>query len=149
MHFCEIWGNTYITNLNGITILPKKVIRIICGKPRLEHTNPLFYEMKMLKFIDIIEYLTAIIIYKAYHTMLPYNIQSMFQYSTKIAYNTRQKHVFKEKYARTTLKSMCVSIIGVKRWNKMNSKIIYTKSIHLFKNNYKNFILNKYNTINT
>ena len=34
-----IWGNTYPTNINGILLLQKRVIRIMCGAGRLDHTN--------------------------------------------------------------------------------------------------------------
>ena len=41
-YWVEIWGNTYPTNINGIFLLQKRVIRIMCGAKRLDHTNSRF-----------------------------------------------------------------------------------------------------------
>ena len=43
---CEMWGNT--TNIHGITILQKPVIRLVCGIKRLEHTSTLFQQLGVL-----------------------------------------------------------------------------------------------------
>ena len=50
---CEIWGNTYATNVNCIYVIQKKVVRIIHHEERLAHTNCLFKLMHSLKFHDI------------------------------------------------------------------------------------------------
>ena len=47
---CEIWGNTYATNVNCIYVILKKVVRIIHHEKRLAHTNCLFKQMHSLKF---------------------------------------------------------------------------------------------------
>ena len=75
MYCMEIWGNTYKYNLKGKVLLQKKAIRIISGANRLVHTNKLFYDLKLLKLNDMVEYQTLIIMYRAF---LPKNIQDMF-----------------------------------------------------------------------
>ena len=43
LNYCaEIWGNTYITNLNTLILKQKRVIRIICKAGFKDHTNPLY-----------------------------------------------------------------------------------------------------------
>ena len=67
----EIWGNTYVSRLNRLSVLQKRSLRLIENyKPR-ESSNPLFYKYKCLKFSDLIEFKTLIIIFKAKYTMLP------------------------------------------------------------------------------
>ena len=41
-HCCEVWGNTFKSNIEPIYLLQKKVLRIVGGLKRLEHTNKLF-----------------------------------------------------------------------------------------------------------
>ncbi len=66
LHYCaEVWGNTYKTSLQSLTILQKRAIRAVHKVNHLEHTNPLFIQSKRLKFTDIVSYQTAIIMYKA------------------------------------------------------------------------------------
>ena len=78
---------------------------------------------------------TAEIMYKAYNNSLPNNIQKLFVLYDSM-YLTRQKFVFKQKYACTNLKTMCISNNGVKLWNSVDSSLIHCKSVHLFKKNY-------------
>lgn len=55
----EVWGITYKNSLQPIFILQKRAIRIIHKVDFLEHTNPLFYTSKIIKFHDIVEFQTA------------------------------------------------------------------------------------------
>ena len=67
-----MWGNT--TNIHGITILQKQVIRLVCGVKRLEHTSTLFQQLGVLKFVDLVKVKTAIIMFRAFHNELPSNL---------------------------------------------------------------------------
>ena len=144
MYCMEIWGNTYKYNLKGIVLLQKRAIRIISGANRLAHTNKLFYDLKLLKLNDMVEYQTLIIMYRAFNNNLSKNIQDMFVLNTDVNYSVRQKNNFKTKYVRTTLKSMSVSSRGVKLWNKLDKKLAYTPDILTFKKCFKKGFLEEY-----
>ena len=93
-NYCsEIWGNTYATNVDCITVLQKRVVRLGCGAGRLDHTNPLFIQLGILKFVDLVKFKTSIIMFKAYHNVLPDSMQKMFNLRVQI-YDTRQKMYF-------------------------------------------------------
>ena len=79
MYCAEVWGNTYATNVQCLVILHKRVIRLRCGTKRLDHTTMLFYNLHILKVPDIEELKTAIIMFKAFHNLLPLNVQ-VFQH---------------------------------------------------------------------
>ena len=49
----SVWASTYPTNLNRVTILQKRLVRIIANKPFDAHTKPLFKELQILQFADI------------------------------------------------------------------------------------------------
>ena len=59
---CEIWGNTYATNVNYV--IHNKLVRIIHHEGRLAHTNCLFKQMHSLKCHDLVKYRTAIVMFK-------------------------------------------------------------------------------------
>ena len=61
-----MWGNTYPSNINGITILQKRVIRLVCGTKHLEHMSTLFQQLDILKCVDLVKLKTAIIMFKAF-----------------------------------------------------------------------------------
>ena len=110
INYCsEIWGNTYATNVKCITVLQKRVVSIVCGARRLDHTNHLFKQLGILKFVDLVKFKTSIIMFKAYHNELPNNLQEMFNLHVQI-YDTRQKYNFSVHRAHTNVKSMYISI---------------------------------------
>ena len=72
-----------------------------------------------MKFYDLIEYRTAIIMYKPKGEVLPENIQKLFRFEKHPNYNTRQVGQSSVNRHRTSLKCMCISICGVKLWNSL------------------------------
>ena len=78
MYCCEIWGNTYVTNIQCIILIQKRVIRLIHGANLWDHTTNLFYEYRILKFNDIVELKTILFMLDAYHNVLPYDLQQLF-----------------------------------------------------------------------
>ena len=71
MYCAEVWGNTYATNTHCLVLLQKRVIRLICGSKRLDHTNVLFHNVHILKLPDLVKLKTAIVMFKAYRYILP------------------------------------------------------------------------------
>ena len=147
---CELWGNTYKTNLQNIVITQKKIIRIIHGVNFREHTNVLFHKSKILKFNDLVELNMSTIMYKAYYSTLPCNIQIFFSRKkyNETTVTTRQINTFVLPRSRTTLKSMCISTRGVKLWNSIDKKIIdNNKSFRQFKRSMKLSYLSNYDKL--
>ena len=143
MYCAEIWGNSYSTSSKGLFILQKRVIRLICGATRMEHTNMLFYDQRILKLEDVVRLKTAIIRFKAFHNVLPVNVQQFFSIYES-AYTTRQNCNFKHLYSRTTLKGMCISITGVKLWNSLDNSLTNCRNVNLFKKYYTNRLSKNY-----
>ena len=56
LSYClEIWGKTYITYINSLYLLQKKVVRTTSKVGRLDHTNALFVDLKLVKLSDLID----------------------------------------------------------------------------------------------
>ena len=148
MYCCEIWGNTSKSNVPCLSLIQKRVVRLINNANYIVHCNQLFYLCQLLKFSDLVKYKTAIVMYKAENMMLPTFIQKFFDKSDvhDDIMITRQcaGNNFKVKYTRTTLKSMCLTICGVKLWNNLDKNLKKAKDVHLFKKCYKNHLLENY-----
>ena len=65
-----MWGNTYKTYLQKLTLLQKIIIRIIAGVHPLTHTDPLFMLFNILKFAHIHSFLIGRLMYRVYHGTL-------------------------------------------------------------------------------
>lgn len=117
LSYCtEVWGNTYKTTLKTICTMQKKAMRIVCNVGYYVHTNYLFLKLQTLKFKDIVDLKTTQIMYKAKNKVLPNNIQKWFK-ERDSRYNLRRRGNLSQSMARTTLKSMCISVNGVRLWN--------------------------------
>ena len=139
---CEIWGNTYDKRLNPLTILQKKLLKIICGLKWRDSSSKWFEKLRILKFEDLIKYQTCIHMFKANISCLPKNVQNMFNKSCEIHhYNTRNKNNFHVKSVRSEKRKMSVNITGVSLWNELPKNIKESRSLNVFKSKLKRRIL--------
>ena len=143
MYCCEIWGNTYVTNIQCIILIQKRVIRLIHDANRWDHTNSLFYEYRILKFNDIVELKTILFIFDAYHNVLPYDLQQLFIKSIPL-YSARKTHQFIRENVRINVRAMSIPVLGVKLWNSLNESLINIMSKYTFKRHYINILIGKY-----
>jgi len=102
--------------------MQKRAIRIVNNVGYLEHTNALFLKSRTLKFSDLVEFKTAQILYKAKLNLLPGNIQNIFRVREG-EYDLRRRWNFKQPIVHKTLKSMYISVCGVKQWNIQDGDI--------------------------
>ena len=52
---CEVSGIAYKTTMECIYLLQKKAARIVCNIGYQEHTNKLFFDLHVLKLIDLVK----------------------------------------------------------------------------------------------
>ena len=81
--------------------------------------------------------------YKAFNMDLPNNIQSLFQINNH-QYKTRQTDTLTVKQARTSLRSSCVTVKGIKIWNDLNENLKSLPNLHQFRRNMKYSLLAQY-----
>ena len=66
-----VWGSTYPTNLHCI-------LRIVNKKPLDAHTDPLFRDLKFLKFVHIYSLLLGKFMYSYNNNLLPPSLSNFF-----------------------------------------------------------------------
>ena len=143
---CEVWGHTYKSNIEYMYRLQKKVVRIVCGVGYREHTNELFSELRILKLINIVKLRSACIMYKTYTKLLPNNLQLLISLDSDRGHITRQNNTFKQVFARTTLKSQCISVQGITLWNSLENSTKSANNILTFRKLYERKIFLLYRT---
>ena len=85
-----IWGNTYPTTTHPLLVLQKKATRIMTFSQLDAHSSPLFRDLSILKFPNLVIFHTAIFMHKFYNNMLPSIFTNLFTPVNKIHnYNTR------------------------------------------------------------
>ena len=134
LSYCfEVWGNTYSSNIKNVYILQKKAVRIVCNVDYQHPSNVLFRELHVLKLHDLIELRTAMIMYKAKTGCLPVNLQTMFHMSLERIHDTRNSKNVRQVFACTTKKANCITVHGIKLWNKIQDRIRRSHNLHTFK----------------
>ena len=87
-----IWGNTYKTRIQKILNIQKKIVRLITFKSYLEHTEPIFKELRILDIFKINDYLTALFMYRYYYLKnLPEAFENYFVTNNEIHTYTIQE----------------------------------------------------------
>ena len=140
---CQIWGATYIYNMDRLHKLQKKAIRIICSENRFAHSGPLMKELGVLNVKNIYNYLAGQFMFRYVNKLLPNVFESYFTLSTSVhTYNTRQQSSFRLPYYRTNLGKRSVRYTGVKIWSEvLKSEIDTNSSQPVFKHNLKRCLL--------
>ena len=87
----EIWGNACNIYLDPLVKLQKKCLRIITFSSYLEHTEPLFQNLEILNFKQLVIHRIAMLMFKNSKEMVPIAIRMQFARNDQYHnYNTRQ-----------------------------------------------------------
>ena len=79
MCYCNhVWGNTYVTYLEKLFLMQKKIVRIIHGVRPRTGTKPLFEDAKILDVFQINKYLIGKFMYNVYNSNTLDIFKSMF-----------------------------------------------------------------------
>ena len=135
-NYCiTVWGGTFTTHLDRLWKLQKRCIRIVCGKPYLEHTTPLFHTIKILKLQDLYRYQLVLHFYKT---------KTYVQLSRRHNYSTRNIQNTILPYHRLTTTQHSVAFQGSISWNRLPVDIRSSSSFLSFKKAVKQFYVNQY-----
>ena len=118
-----ILGNTYETNLYPLIILQKKAVCIITFSNFVAHTLPLFKELNLLKFIDIVDFHTALFMFWYSRGNLPGNFDGYFNLVCNThLYGTRaaSKTAFSLPLTRMKYGLFNIRFCGPKVWNTID-----------------------------
>ena len=89
------WGNSARSQLDKLLLTQKRVMRIICNKNRLAHSNQLFYSNQVLKIHDLFHLRLGCFMYQLNQGELPLALSSLFSKNERLHnYPTRQSSFY-------------------------------------------------------
>ena len=141
-----IWGHTYESNLKPLVTLQKKAVRIITFSGFREHTSPLFKQLNLLKFTDIVYLKTAMFLHDYFNGKLPEIFDNFFSEISNIhQYNTRlaSRSTYSLPQIRTNYGKYNIKYKGPQIWNDIDESI-KTLSLFDFKRTFKNKLIFNY-----
>ena len=60
---CEVWGITNKGTIDPLVKLQQRAVRIVSKVGKYEHTNSLFYKLKLFKFVDLVDLKEGIVMW--------------------------------------------------------------------------------------
>ena len=111
------------------------MIRFIANAGFLDHTEPLFFRLKVLKLEDI---------YKYFMCIHMHNCTQLGLFPPRHSYNTRNQLLPQSEFQRTTLGQQSVAFMGPKIWGSLPADIREIQNIDTFKLRLKHFLINQY-----
>ena len=130
----EVWGHAGKSYLNPVNKLLKRAARIISGSSRLSSTVPLLSNLRLLDLSGMFIYFVQLFMYKYHHGELPYIFNGFFVLNRDVhMYNTRNRDNFRTSFARSTVKSRTLRVVGVRYSNYFSSIIDYNCSVFTYK----------------
>ena len=133
------WGGTYSTHLDPLRIIQKRAIRTINRKPYLYHTEPLFYQSKILKIDDVFMLMLCSYIYKN-------NLMPLFNRTH--SHNTRYHSQLRPFFQRLTTTQNSIYYSGPTLFNGLPDEIKSLPSLKSFKNGVKQYLTSRYSNSN-
>ena len=140
--YCNvIWAANYPSNLDKLSKIQKKLVRIINNSEFNAHTYPIFLNLNILRFDQINRYATALFIFKAINNIMPLILHNFFQFTSDIhRYFTRQSSNLYVPRSRTNLYNFSIKYHGALVWNSIPHNIRCSPSIYVFKSKLKTYL---------
>ena len=133
--YCNlIWGAACESNLNKLLIAQKRIVRIIGGKKNHEHSNPLFYELGILKINDVHKLVCCEYAFKNSNLL---TLRENY-------HNTRLCETFRVRFQRLNVSQRSLQYIVPRMYNDLPESLRGIGTISSFKRELKKTLLNGY-----
>ena len=142
LNYCiQLWGSTYQSYLRKLEIVQKRVVRIVAGVNRREHTRPLFTDLCILTIDELFVYNVGLLMYKYHHGWLP-SVLDMFKRNSDIhSHRTRQANLLQIPTFSTELGKISFKYQAVKIWNDLYRFLKVDIKIGTFKIYLKTYLI--------
>ena len=143
LNYCiAVWGSTCHSYLLPLIKLQKRVVRMISGAQRYDHTEPIFKALGILKIKEIYVYSIQCLLYKFHHQLLPDVFSTFFTINSNMhSYATRQANLLHVPLKKCKQASIFVRKNGVRSSNYFCNIIDLNCSICCYKGLVKRHIL--------
>ena len=147
INYCNIvWASCSSSHLQPLISIQKKIVRIISKSRRLEHSTPIFKQLKLLKLADINFLNAATFVYKSINRSICSPIH--FSERTVRQYNLRQTEPLNVPFSRSSQSKRFIHIRGATIWNSLPLHVRSARTIVSFKKKIKYNFINSYNINN-
>ena len=142
--YCNlVWGSAFSTHLDILVKLQKKAVRSISKVGYLDHTGPLFHNLKILQVHEIYNYNCCKFIYQCYNNKSYNNFKDkLLTNSDYHDHNTRSKDLLRKPRGRLKMFDNTALERGIDIWNTLYDCTKNAGTILSFKTQLKAYMMN-------
>ena len=153
LNYCiQIWGQNVSTNTSRLQALQNSAVRIMSFADYHAPVDPLYFDLKIIKYEDLLHIHNATFIHSIYHNLLPVSLIDTFAIDFSHAYPTRASaRGLINSYAKRTTSFGIKSIRNqcILSWNHCHKLLpdnvtLYDLTASKLKSTLKAFFLNSY-----
>ena len=138
------WGSVSKTLTNSLFLKQKKIVRIISKGDYLDHSDPIFKKLNILKLEDLYRVYCSIFMFKMfYENKYDFYHDKIKSFQINLPYNTRNTKL-RLPDLRLIRSRQNVIYQGISIWNKIPNNIKNSVTSFSFKKNLKVHIINSY-----
>ena len=137
-----LWASASNSNQKVLTLLQKRLVRIIAKRGWIEHTNPLFIQFNMLKLSDINNLIAATFVFNTVNEVI--NSPISFTFRDLAPYNLRNNYQLVIPRNLSNQSKSFIQTRGVQVWNNLPVAIKNSTTCTSFKNKIKTYFIQLY-----
>lgn len=144
LYCCTCFGSKSALNKAKIESIQYRILKLVfaCSEDNLKQNMT---KHRILSYTNIIQFETMMLMWKAFHKLLPERIQARFtRFIDTHDRNSISSHNFNVKRYTTKSRRQCLSSSGVKIWNSMPKEIKQAANLREFKNLTKDYLIDNY-----
>ena len=144
INYCNvIWYSSNPSNLQCLSVIQKKIIRIITKCNRFSPTAPLFKQLNILTIPDINRLNTAVFVYKSVNNIIPSPITFIHRVNDR--YPLRGQDTLEIPLHNSKQSELFVHVRGSRLWNSIPLEVRNKLTVNSFKFNLKKLYIETYN----
>ena len=147
----SVWCLTYTSLLNPISVLQRKILRVITFSDKNAPSIPILDSLKVLKFNDMITMHIVSFVYECVHNLSPAYFSNYFTWIENVhSFGTRQSkrgNLFSLRCNTTQYGLRSIHYSGVRLWNSLPTDIRNSVSLSNFRSEIKSYFLSNYSPI--
>ena len=145
MYGIEVWGSTFGYIMNRVLVCQKRAVRSIFKLPYDAHTSVFFKVINSLRVGDLHKYQLALSVFKTLYMGQNRNFAiSLTRGISNHDHNTRRNLNFILPRYRRSRSQHSILYQAIKFWNKLPQDLYTNKSLSVFRQKLRTFLLTSY-----
>ena len=143
-----IWGEAVKRVLNCLHLSQKRFVRLATNSEYRAHSEPLFFQLKIITIYDIFNINRSEFVYKWKNNMNGFQLiypNYYKEFRQQHRYDTTHQRMYIKPKIKNNYGKKMMTFSGIVQWESIPNEIKCSKSLNILKSKLKKFYINRYN----